>query len=114
MEYLLLMYVQVIFNLNQEIKLLGEKISDYLKNLNWGTYYKIYITRSYFLKYKSQAKFPNVSLRSESFQQELFSPPMKVEKSHKLHGTHLSLVATKNVSKEAVGLIFILVWRCRI
>ena len=67
---------------------------------------KIYITKSYFLQYKIQAQFPHVSLRSESFQQELFSPPMKVGKSHKLHGTHLSLVATKNVSKEAVGLIF--------
>ena len=67
---------------------------------------KLYITKSYFLQYKSQAQFPHVSLRSESFQQELFSPPMKVGKSHKLNGTHLSLVATKNVSKEAVGLMF--------
>ena len=67
---------------------------------------KLYITKSYFLQYKIQAQFPHVSLRSESFQQELFSPPMKVGKSHKLHGTHLSLVATKNVAKEVVGLIF--------
>ena len=67
---------------------------------------KIYITKSDFLQYKSQAQFPHVSLRSKSFQQELFSPPMKVGKSHKLHGTHLSLVATQNVSKESVGLIF--------
>ena len=58
------------------------------------------------LQYKSQAEFPNVSLRSEKLSTRIVFASDEGGKSHKLHGTHLSLVATKNVSKESVGLIF--------
>ena len=56
------------------------------------------------MQYKSQ--IPQCQFKVRKLSTRIVFTSDEGGKSHKLHGTHLSLVATKNVSKEAVGLIF--------